>query len=71
VRFCLLPLLSAKTVEFSYEGARLRAYTVIYGSRALESRVMQAQPLFCSVHTSQMKLNLLATFATPKDSTHE
>jgi hypothetical protein len=26
---------------------------------------------FCGVRTWQVKVNLLATFATPKDSTHE
>jgi hypothetical protein len=58
-------------VEFSSEGARLLAHAAIEGSRALESWVMQAQPLFCGVHTWQGKVDLLATFATPKDSTHE
>ena len=58
-------------MEFSSEVARLRAHVAIYGSHALKSRVKQAQTTFCCVHTWQVKVDLLATFVTPKDSRHE
>jgi hypothetical protein len=54
-------------VEFSSEGPLDNGICGDIWSRALESRVMEAQPLFCGVHMWQAKVNLLAISATRKD----
>ena len=70
LRYCLLPLLSARGA-FSSEGGSITETCGDLGQpRAREPRDA-GSTTFCGVHTWQVKVNLLATFATPKDSTHE
>jgi len=61
-----------ETVALSSEGpldnGHMRRYTKVARSRAKWCRLNR---FFCGVHTWQIKVNLLARFATPKDSTHE